>query len=212
MLRVHIPLILNIRNLIHCFKINRNKHALTCLPHPKHPTSTEEAIRLLKNGQPLTNLVVEGELRLETEETWDQELVFEHCTIAYFSASAVSFGQLVRFTNCHFKNCQFVFTYFLGGLIIEHCTFDSYLDFQCGGHNKKGNPVMIANNHFRGFVNFFDCWYESEVIVRNNTFHQGTNILGQPQNLSVTFEQEPIIKDNIGQVDLKHEGEKQTPR
>jgi len=57
-------------------------------------------------------------------------------------------------------------------------------------------------------VNFFDCWYENEVTISNNKFHKGTNLLGKPNNIPVTFDKEAIIKDNMGQLDLNHEGEK----
>jgi hypothetical protein len=82
------------------------------------------------------------------------------------------------------------------------------LDFQAGGHNKTGNPIIITNNNFKDFVNFFDCWYENEVTISNNKFHKGTNLLGKPHNIPVTFDKEPIIKDNIGQLELNNEGEK----
>jgi hypothetical protein len=91
---------------------------------------------------------------------------------------------------------------------MDNCTFDDYLDFQAGGHNKSGNPVILTNNNFKDFVNFFDCWYENEVTISNNKFHKGTNLLGKPHNIPVTFDKEAIIKDNIGQLDLDNEGEK----
>jgi hypothetical protein len=156
----------------------------------------------------LTNIYVEGELKIEIADTWDKEIVFENCIVEYFSASVTHFDKPVRLINCHFKNCQFVSTYFLGGLTIDNCTFDNYLDFQTGGHNKTGNPVIITNNDFKDFVNFFDCWYENEVIICNNKFHKGTNLFGKPFNIPVTFDKEPIIKDNYGQLDLDNEGEK----
>lgn len=101
---------------------------------------------------------------------------------------------------------SFVFTYFLGGLTIDNCIFYNYLDFQAGGHNKIGNPVIIINNDFKDFVNFFDCWYENEVTISNNKFHKGTNLLGQPFNIPVTFDKNPIVISNIGQLDLDTEG------
>ena len=175
---------------------------------PKHNITTERATDLLKNGQSLTDSYINGELRIETNENWDKEVVFENCIVEYFSGSVTQFDKPVRLINCHFKKCQFVFTYFLGGLTIDNCTFDNYLDFQAGGHNKTGNSVIITNNDFREFVNFADCWYENEVTIRNNKFHKGTNILGRPLNIPVTFDKEAIIVDNIGQIDLDNEGEK----
>lgn len=175
---------------------------------PNHNITTERATDLLKDGRPLTGVYVDGELKIETNETWDKEVVFENCIVEYFSGSVTQFDKPVRLINCHFKKCQFVFTYFLGGLTIDNCTFENYLDFQAGGHNKTGNPVILTNNDFKDFVNFFDCWYENEVTISNNKFHKGTNLLGKPHNIPVTFDKEAIIKDNIGQLDLDNEGEK----
>ena len=175
---------------------------------PKHNMTTERATDLLKVGQPIIDVYVVGELKIETNNDWVKEVVFENCIVEYFSGSVTQFKKPVRFINCHFKNCQFVFTYFLGGLTIDNCTFDNYLDFQAGGHNKTGNSIIITNNDFKGFVNFFDCWYENEVTISNNKFHKGTNLCGKPHNISVTFDKKPIIKDNIGLLDIENEGEK----
>ena len=145
---------------------------------PKHNIAKEQALDLLQEGKPISDVYIEGELKLEASEAWDKPVVFENCIFEYFSGSATSFEKHVKITNCHFKKCQFIFTYFLGGLTIENCLFESYLDFQAGGHNKKGNAITIVNNEFCGFVNFFDCWYENEVNVSNNNFKKGTNLLG----------------------------------
>lgn len=175
---------------------------------PKHNISIEKATDFLKDGRPLTDIYVDGELKIETNDTWNKEVVIENCIIEYLSGSITQFEKPVRLINCHFKKCQFVFTYFLGGLTIDNCTFENYLDFQAGGHNKAGFPVIITNNNFAGFVNFFDCWYENEVTISNNRFHKGTNLLGKPHNILVTFEVEPTILNNLGQLDLDNEGEK----
>ena len=176
--------------------------------NPKHNITTERAADLLKGGQPLFNVHVDGELKIETNDTWDKEVVFENCFIEYFSGSVTQFGKRIRMINCHFKKCQFVFTYFLGGLTIDNCTFDNYLDFQAGGHNKAGNPVIITNNDFMDFVNFCDCWYENEVTISNNNFYKGTNLLGKPFNIPVTFDIKPQIENNIGKLNFDNEGDK----
>ncbi len=175
---------------------------------PKHNISVDTATDILNNGQPLTDFYIDGEIKIETNETWDKEVVIENCIVEYFSGSVTKFDKPVKFINSHFKKCQFVFTYFLGGLTIHNCTFDNFLDFQAGGHNKTNSTITILNNDFLDFVNFFDCWYESEVTICNNNFHCGTNLLGQPHNIPVTFDIEPIIENNVGQLDLDNEGEK----
>lgn len=174
---------------------------------PKHNISANRAADILMDGKPLIDVYVEGELKIESIDIWDKEVIFENCILDFFSGILTPFNKPVRLINCHFKKCHFSFSYFLGGLIIDNCTFESYLDFQAGGHNRKGNPVIITNNEFKDFVNFFDCWYEDEVIISNNIFHKGTNLLGKPHSTPVTFNIKAIIKDNIGQIDFDNEGE-----
>lgn len=173
---------------------------------PKHKISAEQAFDLLKEGQSISDALIYGVLRIEVNGNWEQELVFENCVFEFFSGSVTHFAKPVRFSNCRFKNCQFVFSYFLAGLFIENCTFEQYLDFQAGGHNKAGALVELKNNHFEGFVNFFDCWYESEVRICDNRFEKGSNLLGSPKNIPVRFDVTPLINNNNGSLDHDHEG------
>jgi hypothetical protein len=172
---------------------------------PKHNILADRATDLLRDAEPLVNCYIAGEIKIETNETWDKEVVLENCVVEYFSGSVTHFEKPVRFINCQFKKCQFVSTYFFGGLTIDNCIFDDYLDFQAGGHNKTRKPVVITNNQFADFVNFFDCWYESEVIIESNNFQKGTNLLGKPFDIPVTFDVAPVIKNNQGQLDLNTE-------
>lgn len=178
----------------------------TMTTQPTRIVSIQRATDLLKNGQPLANSCINGELKIEVNDNWNKEVIFDNCIIEYFSAINQQFNKLVKLTNCHFKNCDFTFAYFSDGLLIDNCTFDNYLDFQAGGHNKNGNSITITNNNFKDFVNFFDCWYESEVIISHNAFCKGTNLLGIIHNISVTFDVRPIIEENNGQLDLNNEG------
>lgn len=133
-------------------------------------------------------------------------MTIENCTVEAFSCVMVQFGKPVKLFNCHFKKCNFIFSYFFGGLIIEDCVFDDYLDFSSGGHNKMGMPVSIANNTFKGFVNFFDCIYDGEVTIANNIFIKNTNLLASPHNIPVSYEVPPIIKENMGLLDMNDDG------
>lgn len=173
---------------------------------PKHNISTERATDSLKDGQPLIDAYLDGNIRIEISEgwdKWDKEVVMENCIIEHFSGSVTQFEKPVRLINNYFKNCQFVFTYFIGGLIIENCIFDNYLDFQAGGHNKPESPIIIKKNEFKDFVNFFDCWYEGPISVIGNKFYIGTNIASEKQLL--TFDFTPKILDNQGQLNIESE-------
>ena len=174
----------------------------------KHNISNERALELLKEEQSLSDSYIGGHLSIVTMENWTKEVFIENCVLKYFAAVSVQFDKPVKLINCHFKECELFSSYFFGGLTIENCTFDSYLDFQSGGHNKTGCPVNIIDNEFKDFVNFFDCWYENDVRICNNKFNKGTNLLGNPNNLGATFEKEPIIQDNTGRLDFDHEGER----
>ena len=174
--------------------------------HPKNRISSETALDLLRNGQPIVDAHVEGDLVIETIDNWEKEVVMENSIVEHFRGNMTRFDQHVKLVNCHFLQCEFMFTYFFGGFSIENCQFDQYLDFQAGGHNKIGNMVIINDNDFQDFVNFFDCWFEEEVIVSGNRFCKGTNLLGAPKGIPVTFEKIPMIKNNQGRLDFDNEG------
>ena len=66
-----------------------------------------------------------------------------------------------------------------------------------------GHAIIIQNNIFSDFVNFFDCWYNGEVSVCNNKFKKGTNIESKKQ--LITFDIPPVILNNIGQTNIEAE-------
>lgn len=172
--------------------------------NPKSKTSANDALKYLNEGKPLLDLYIEGNLIIEINDNWDKEIILDNCIIENFTAINQQFAKSVKIKNSHFKKCQFCFSYFLGGLHIENCTFDNDLDFSSGGHNKDGNIILITNNEFNGFVDFFDCWYESEIIISNNKFLKGTNLLAKPYNIDVTFDIEPIMFNNLGKLDVEY--------
>jgi len=56
-------------------------------------------------------------------------------------------------------------------------------------------------------VNFFDCWFKSGVIVSNNDFKKGTNLLGNKDEVyRVQFDIEPVVENNTGSINLDGEG------
>ena len=132
---------------------------------PRHNLSAGRATDRLNDGLPLNDFCIDGTIKIEISGSWDKEVIIENCIIENFSGSVTEFDKPVKLINTHFKNCQFTFSYFVGGLTIDNCTFDNYLDFQAGGHNKPENPIVIKNSEFYDFVNFFDCWYNRKISV-----------------------------------------------
>ena len=72
---------------------------------PKHNITARRAKDLLKDGRPLIEFYIDGELKIETNGTWDKEVIFENCVVEYFSGSVTQFDKPVRLLNCHFKKC-----------------------------------------------------------------------------------------------------------
>lgn len=164
---------------------------------------TKIASTLLSKGQPLTDLVVSEDLSIDAGEIWNKEVTILNSSIENLTCLMVYFNKPVTFRNCYFKDASFNFSYFQKGLVIENCVFDKYLDFEAGGHNEIGTPIIINNNEFREFVNFCDCWFTGEVEITNNKFIKGTNIASK--NQYVSFDIPPVLKDNLGQLDIESE-------
>jgi len=172
---------------------------------PNHHISAQRAADILKSGQILADAYINGEIKIMGESECATEINISNCVVEYFEGSATTFTQPVKFINSHFKDCRLTFSFFLKGLVIENCTFDSYLDLQSGGHSQAGYPIIIKNNNFLDFVNFFDCWYMTDVFITGNTFSKGTNIESKTQ--LITFDITPVISDNIGQTDVESENQ-----
>ncbi|SHE65507.1 hypothetical protein [Pedobacter caeni] len=171
--------------------------------NPIDTISANEAKKNISSGIPLRNVFITGTLNIENGSEWDKEMIIENCIIENLVCISIQFNKQVTIKNTHIKAASFDFCYFIGGLIIDSCQFDEYLDFNAGGHNSKGNFIIINGNHFRGFVNFFDCWFNGEISVNNNLFESGTNILSK--TLWVSFDVPIVAQNNIGDLSIESE-------
>jgi len=166
--------------------------------------TSKEALKILDSTLPLMNSTVEGVIELPAGEDWSKPFTIENCTIQKLNCIMVQFHNRVTIKNSYLRHASFNFSYFLGGLTIEGCVFDEYLDFEAGGHNSVGNKIIISDNQFNGFVNFFDCWFTGEISFYNNTFGSGTNILSKEQLIS--FDIPVLIENNVGNLGIESEG------
>jgi hypothetical protein len=103
--------------------------------------------------------------------------------------------------NCLIEKIQIHSAWFRKGLIFRNNIVKYDIDYQMGGHNC--DPIIMENNIFMGFSNFFDCHFEEKIIVRNNIFQKGANLLGNAgkgyQNL---FNKGIVNENNIGNLSL----------
>jgi len=176
----------------------------------KNIISSEDAIELILQGQEIANYHIIGKTELyKIASKLNRELVIQDCFIEDLVSPSAEFIHGLRIVRSHLAKCSFNYAYFIGGLFISDCTFDSYLDFEAGGHNQNDRGFQIKNSSFHGFVNFFDCWFQSAVEVVGNEFKKGTNLLGNKDKpFSVQFDSPPLIENNRGQIDLEGEGDK----
>lgn len=180
------------------------------MKNSKNIISSEYAIEIIFQGQELANYHIEGVIDLyKIVEGINSELVIRDCFVENLVSHSIEFIHGLRLVGSHFDRCSFNYAYFIGGLTIDNCFFDTYLDFEAGGHNQKNCAFKLKQSSFNGFVNFFDCWFQSTVEVVDNEFKKGTNLLGNKDKpFRVQFDLPPLIEHNRGQMDLDGEGDK----
>lgn len=85
-------------------------------------------------------------------------------------------------------------------LLIRNCdirTSTNFYALHCLGE------IIIENCTFHEFVDFGDCWFKNNVIIKSNTFKKGANLLGNKgKPYEVTFDKKPIIEGNQGVLDM----------
>jgi len=175
-----------------------------------HTISVETAIDSIQQGKPIRDSHIIGDVDIcKIERSLTAELVLSNCKIDNLVAPSFEFNYPVRLENCHFCKCSFNYAYFQRGLTIDNCIFDYYVDFEAGGHNQIGYCFQIRNSQFLEFVNFFDCWFMGEVVIENNDFRGGTNLLGNKlAPYRVQFDSTTRIENNRGALDVDGEGPK----
>lgn len=170
--------------------------------------SSDEAMDLVYYNQTVKDTSIFGILDFSIE-LFNHELNFENCIVHHLKAIKTQFNKQVKFLNCRFISCDFSFSFFPGGLQIVNCSFDNYLNFECGGHNEPKNSFKLENSIFKNFVNFYDCSYDGPFILKGNDFQNGTNILGN-KNMpyEAVFKLTPLIENNNGALNVDGEGNK----
>lgn len=109
------------------------------------------------------------------------------------------FKSFVKIENCIINQLNIHSCWFTEGLSLENNIILSPIDYQMGGHNKK--PIVVTNNIFGGFFNFFDCHFEDIVTIEGNVFKDGSNILGNiDKGFKNTFEKNFFVRNNIGEI------------
>lgn len=174
----------------------------------RKPLSTPDALELIRQGQTIFGFDLVGPFDLSPlaiDDKIHQTIRIENCVLNGIQASCMHFISHLSFHGCIVQTSwiQFFATYFLGGLSITDCSFETEVNFECGGHNQNGSTFAIEGTRFTKFVSFSDSWYEGPVMIRNCQFLEGSNLLGNlDQPYIVRFDVPPVIEGNEGQLAL----------
>jgi hypothetical protein len=171
----------------------------------------EEALQLITGGFPIENCIVTDKLDIrQLGNQVEPDIIMKDSVIDFLDSPSVEFKGRAIIENCSIVKSVFNYAYFVKGIALRKCIFESYVDFEAGGHNENGGFVL-EDNSFKGFVNFFDCWFMGAVIVKGNTFESGSNLLGNKgESYEPIFDGVTIIENNAGRMDCDGEGDKQT--
>ena len=128
-------------------------------------------------------------------------MTLEHCLIRELDMTAINFSGKVTIRNCIIDQLVLHCTWFIEGLEFTGNVVMSDIDYQMGGHNNE--EMVISNNIFHGFFDFFDCHFEKQLTVENNIFLRGTDLLlRENKGFDNLFEGGLIVADNIGKLDI----------
>lgn len=131
----------------------------------------------------------------------NEGMSLEHCVIHVLDLSTIEFHGKVTIRNCIIDKLNLHCTWFAEGLEFMGNIVMSDIDYQMGGHN---NDVMvISDNIFHGFFDFFDCHFENQLNVENNIFMKGTDlILRENKGFDNYFHGELVLSSNIGKLNV----------
>ncbi len=137
----------------------------------------------------------------DPNDTHDEPVTISGDDDLEFVAPCCEFAKPVTISDCTISELNAYSTSFLSGLCIQNCRIRRMATFQSGGHNKL--PILITDTSFESLCDFEDCWFMSDVIIRNVIFAEGTNLTGNKDTpMEVSFDGKLIIENVTGVIDL----------
>jgi hypothetical protein len=131
----------------------------------------------------------------------NQEIRISNSIIEEINFTSLIFSKKVSVSKCIIDKFVIHSSWFEGGLNFVDNIVLSDIDYQMGGHNIT--DFVLERNLFNGFFSFFDCQFEGDVIVKNNIFKKGSNLLlKEDKGFDNLFERQLIIENNIGRLDM----------
>jgi hypothetical protein len=98
-----------------------------------------------------------------------------HCIIERLTLVSEPCPHPIVITACTMDQLVLLGNYFFQGLILRQCTILGDVHLSASGHNQV--PCCIEYNNIQGFTDFDDAYFEAPIIIRNNQFVGGTNLI-----------------------------------
>lgn len=148
----------------------------------------------------ITNKIISVISNEEASVYADGGLVVENCIIGLLDLTAIVFQSGVTIKNCIINELKIHSTWFSEGLIFTDNVVLSDIMHEMGGHND--GTITLSGNIFHGFFCFFDCQFTGQVIIRNNIFVKGSDLLyRENKGFDNLFDGGIILENNIGELD-----------
>ncbi|MBC5642792.1 hypothetical protein H8S77_07820 [Parabacteroides sp. BX2] len=130
-----------------------------------------------------------------------EEIIISNSIIDEINFASLIFSKKVCISKCIIDKFVIHSSWFEGGLNFVDNIVLSDIDYQMGGHNIT--DFVLERNLFNGFFSFFDCQFEGNVIVKDNIFKKGSDLLlKEDKGFDNLFERQLIIENNIGHLDM----------
>ena len=134
-------------------------------------------------------------------DIFNHEIIITNCIIRKLDLDSLCLQKSVQIKNNFIQEFKIYSTWFKAGAIIKNNIFTNEIDYQMGGHNM--NPIEIISNIFMGHFAFFDCQFEDQLIIKDNIFRCGSDLLyKENKGFDNIFKKGYIIKNNIGDLDV----------
>jgi hypothetical protein len=141
-------------------------------------------------------------LREFSEYEFDFPILIQDSVIPILDISNTLFTQKVRILNSKIDSIEGYSCYFTAGFELINCEISGTVDFSYGGHTEDETIFLIKNCIFHKSVTFCDSYFDGFVIIEDNDFKNGTDLLFTGHSpTTVDFRKGHRISGNIGELD-----------
>lgn len=128
-------------------------------------------------------------------------ITIDKCIIDHIDFCSLCFSEEVVIRGCVIHKIDMLSTFFEKGLRFENNVIMGDAIFEAGGHNAA--PISFSGNVFHGFFHVFDCVFDAPLIVRDNIFLKGTDLLTKEgKGFDNSFEGGLSIDNNLGTLNV----------